>query len=55
MLKKAATKKFRLRIWAYSHGEYLYILTKNGLTLKHRTCVINQSDDDFLDRDLNNM
>ena len=55
MLKKAATKKFRLRIWAYSHGEYLYILTKNGLTLKHRTYVINQSDDDFLDRDLNNM
>ena len=53
MLKKAATKKFRLRIWVYSLGEYLYILTKNGLTLKtyaiHRTYAINQSDDDFLE------
>ena len=49
MSKKAVTKKFRLRIWAYSLGEYLYILTKNGLTLKHRTYTINQSDDDFLE------
>ena len=49
MLKKAATKTFRLRIWAYSLGECLYILTKNGLTLKHRTYAINQSDDDFLE------
>ena len=49
MLKKAATKKFGLRIWAYSLGEYLYILTKNGLTLKHRTYTINQSDDGFLE------
>ena len=53
MLKKSATKKFRLRIWAYYLGEYLYILTKNGLTLKtyaiHRTYAINQSDDDFLE------
>ena len=49
MLKKAATKKFRLKIWAYSLGEYLYILTKIGLTLKHRTDNINQSDNDFLE------
>ena len=49
MLKKAATKKFSLRIWAYSLGEYLYILTKNKLALKHRTYAINQSDDDFLE------
>ena len=49
MLKKAATKKFRLRIWAYSLGESLYILTKNGLTLKHRTYIINQRDDSFLE------
>ena len=34
MLKNAATKKLRLRVWAHSLGEYLYILTKNGLTLK---------------------
>ena len=49
ILKKVATKKFRLRIWAYSLRKYLYILTKNGLTLKHRTYAINQSDDDFLE------
>ena len=49
MLKKAATKKFSLRIWAYSLGEYLYILAKNKLALKHRTYAINQSDDDFLE------
>ena len=49
MLKKAATETFKLRIWVYSLGEYLYILTKNGLTLKHRTYIINQSDDDFLE------
>ena len=36
-LKEAATKKLRLRVWDHSLGEYLYILTKNGLTLKHRT------------------
>ena len=41
LLKKAATKTFRLRILAYSLREYLYILKKNGLTLKHRTYAIN--------------
>ena len=55
MLKKAATKNFRLRIWAHSLGEYLNILTKNRLTLKHRTYAINQSDDDFLESDLSNV
>ena len=35
MLKNAATEKLRLRVWAHSLGEYLYILTKNGLTLRH--------------------
>ena len=49
MLKKAVTKKFKLRIWAYSLGEYLYILIKDGLTLKDRTYSINQSDEDFLE------
>ena len=49
MLKKAATKKFKLRMWAYSLGEYLHILTKNRLTLKHRTYSISQSDDNFLE------
>ena len=45
LLKQAATKKLRLRVWAYSLGEYLYILCKNGLTLRHRMHTINQTDD----------
>ena len=48
-LKEAATKKLRLLVWAYSLGEYLYILSKNGLTLRHRTYAINQTDDDLLE------
>ena len=49
LLKSAATKNLRVRIWAYSLLEYLYVLTKSRLTLKHRTYAINQSDDDFLE------
>ena len=48
-LKAAAKYKMRVRIWAYSLSEYLYVLTKSGLTLKHRTYTINQSDEDFLE------
>ena len=39
----------RVRVWAYSLSEYLYVLSKSGLTLKHRTYTINQSDEDFLE------
>ena len=49
LLKQAATKKLSLRVWAHSLGEYLYILTKNGLTLRHRTYTINQTDDSLLE------
>ena len=49
MLKNAATKNIRLRVSAHSLGEYLYILTKNGLTLRHRTYAINQTDEDLLE------
>ena len=49
LLKQAATKKLSLRVWAHSLGEYLYILTKNGLTLRHRTYTINQTDDGLLE------
>ena len=49
MLKAAATYKLRMRIWAYWLSEYLYVLSKSGLTLKHRTYAINQSDEDFLE------
>ena len=48
-LKKVAAFNMRVRIWAYSLSEYLYVLAKSGLTLKHRTYAINQSDDDFLE------
>ena len=29
LLKRAATKKLRIRIWSYSLLEYLYVLTKS--------------------------
>ena len=48
-LKKAGTFKLSVRIWAYSLSEYLYVLSKSGLTLKHRTYAINQNDEDFLE------
>ena len=48
-LKDAADFNLRVRIWAYSLSEYLYVLSKSGLTLKHRTYTINQSDEDFLE------
>ena len=48
-LKSAAQFNMRVRIWAYSLSEYLYVLSKSGLTLKHKTYPINQSDDDFLE------
>ena len=35
-LEKVATHKLRLRIWAFSLGEYLCILLRQGLTLHHR-------------------
>ena len=48
-LKDAADFNLRVRIWAYSLSEYLYVLSKSGLTLKHRTYTINQSDEDSLE------
>ena len=48
-LKKPAQFNMRVRIWAYSLSEYLYVLSKSGLTLKHRTYAINQSDEGFLE------
>ena len=47
VLKQAARYKLRVRIWVYSLSEYLYILSKRGLPLKHRTYAVNQSDEDF--------
>ena len=47
MLNEAAAKKLKLRVRAHSLGEYLYILNKNRLTLRHRTYTINQTDEDL--------
>ena len=33
--RDAADFNLRVRIWAYSPSEYLYVLAKSGLTLKH--------------------
>ena len=48
-LKDAADFNLKVRIWEYSLSEYLYVLSKSGLTLKHRTYTINQTDEDFLE------
>ena len=42
LLTKAAIKRLRLRIWAYSLGEYLHVLSRQGLTLRHKTYSILQ-------------
>ena len=34
---------------AYSLGEYFYILSKNGLTLRYRRYAINQDDEGLLE------
>ena len=54
LLKNAATKKLRQRIWAHSIGQYLYILTRSGLTLRHKAFSILQQDETFLERIENN-
>ena len=48
LLKEAAKKKLRVRFWAHSLGEQLF-LTKNGLTLRQRTYAINQTGKDLLE------
>ena len=48
-LKDSAAHKLRLRVWAYSLGEYLHVLSRQGLTLKRKTYSITQEDDDFLE------
>ena len=55
LLKEPATKKLRLQVYTYTLGEYLYILSKNELTLRHRTYAINQTDDDLLEWGENNL
>ena len=39
LLKEAATKKIKIKVWSYSLGEYLYILSKKGFTLRHTQSI----------------
>lgn len=52
-LKGAATKKLRLKIWGYSLSEYLYVLARDGLTLRHEAYSITQQDGNFLEWEKN--
>lgn len=49
LLKAAAAEKLNLRVWAHFVRGYLYILSRTGLTLGHRTYAINQEDKDLLE------
>ena len=49
VLKEYAKKKLRLRVWAHSIGEYLYILSRSGLTLRPKRYGISQQNEDFLE------
>ena len=53
-LKDTADFNLRVRACAYTLSEYLYVLSKSGLTLKHITYTINQTDEDFLEEIVNN-
>ena len=44
LLKAAAAKKLGVRVWVHSIGEYLYILSRTGLTLRYWTYTISQED-----------
>ena len=48
-LKALTIKKRKLKIWVYSLGEYLYVLSRQGFTLRHKTYSIVQEGDDFLE------
>ena len=48
-LKNSATKILMLRVWAYLIGEYLYVPSRQGLTLHHKAYSIAQEDDNFLE------
>ena len=41
-LKNAATKKMRLYVTGYYQGEYLYMLTKDGLVMNHKEYSISK-------------
>ena len=55
VLKESAKKKLRLRVWAHSIGECQYILSRSGLTLRHKTYGISQQDEDFSEWEENSL
>ena len=44
-LRNSIPKKMRLRVWGYTIGEYLYLLTDSSLTSKYNTYTIKSPDD----------
>ena len=44
-LKKAATKKIRLRVTAYSQIEYYYLLSNNGMIMSYKNYSISKEVD----------
>ena len=44
-LRNPLAKEMRLRVWGYTNGEYLYMLTDGSLTLKWKTYIIKPLDD----------
>ena len=42
-------------VCGYSLGEYLYVLVRDGLTLRHKTYSITQEDDDSLEWENNQL
>ena len=44
-LKKAATKKLRLRVTAYSQIEYYYLLSNNGMIMSYKNYSISKKVD----------
>ena len=44
-LRNPLAKEMRLRVWGYTNGEYLYMLTDGSLTLKYKLYTIKLLDD----------
>ena len=44
-LRNALAKEMRLRVWGYTNGEYLYMLTDGSLTFRCKTYTIKSLDD----------
>ena len=41
-LKTAAAKKMRLHVTGYFHGEYMYMLSKDGFIMNYKEYIVNQ-------------